>query len=180
MNYLYGDLCANVQPIDYTAEETSTAKVAVDNVKRTIKVDVKPLPMDMILPTTPATNGSYLLKAKVVDGKPTFSWVNEDAPKTYVYFGTSTNSNIAELGDIQSLQNQVATDIKSRIIDVDARSGEYIYYCLPIELGTCQFYDSNIAGELGMFGMRPAYIVDKYYVYRSSYPGLGECKIRIV
>lgn len=179
MDYLYADLCCNVQPVDYVGKESDTAKVDIDNTNRIIKVDVKPLPMNMILPKAPEGNGTYLLKARVVDGAPIFSWVSEDAPKTYIYFGTSTKEAIGELGDIQSLQNQEATDTVDRSIKVYVDMNEYFYYCVPMSLGECAFYDDTISGELGVFGMRPAYIIDKYYVYRSSYPSLGECEITV-
>lgn len=103
-----------------------------------------------------------------------------------VYYGVSSNANIiassTTSSDILALSKTLSTE-KVPEFKVNAGAGEYIYYCLPKDMGTCSF---NVGGFDGGFSLvSEGYFTNEhlytetYYVYRSDNPSLGATTVKV-
>ena len=98
-----------------------------------------------------------------------------------IYYGKSTASTY-DSTLINSLIKQLSNS-KSRTITVNAGAGEYIFYCIPSRLGTCNF---NVGGFDGGFGKVATVnftnsdnYAEKYDIYKSDNANLGNTNITI-
>lgn len=98
-----------------------------------------------------------------------------------IYYGKSTTSTYNN-ALISGLTKQLSNS-KNRTITVNAGAGEYIFYCIPSRLGTCNF---NVGGFDGGFS-KVATInftnsdnyAENYDIYKSDNANLGNTNITI-
>ena len=136
MDYIYGAI--NSGNVDYKGVDTETAKVSVDNDRRTIAVDVLS-ENDSIKATLPKDeSGKYvdgewrMDKVIVTEGKITgIIWTNLAAPGPF-YAGTIKEEDISAEG-IKQLQNYGTAKI-TRTITVEQDKNSFVY-AYPKELG---------------------------------------------
>ena len=136
MDYIYGAI--NSGNVDYKGVDTETAKVSVDNDRRTIAVDVLS-ENDSIKATLPKDeSGKYvdgewrMDKVIVTEGKITeIIWTNLAAPGPF-YAGTIKEKDISAEG-IKQLKNYGTAKI-TRTITVEQDKNCFVY-AYPEELG---------------------------------------------
>ena len=136
MDYIYGAI--NSGNVDYKGVDTETAKVSVDNDRRTIAVDVLS-ENDSIKATLPKDeSGKYLDgewcmdKVIVTEGKITeIIWTNLAAPGPF-YAGAIKEEDISAEG-IKQLKNYGTAKI-TRTITVEQDKNSFVY-AYPKELG---------------------------------------------
>ena len=100
-----------------------------------------------------------------------------------VYYGTSSSTTYNQ-SLIKSLTKELSNSHKTSF-NVNAGAGQYIYYCVPDDFRTPDFYFNELqfAGGITQVATGVNYTVGsttlKYTIYRSDYPNLGSNKIRI-
>lgn len=75
------------------------------------------------------------------------------------------------------------TSTRVRSITVNATDGQYVWYCLPIRLGSCKFTVGGFEGGFDLvattdFTNASGY-TESYYVYRSTNAGLGNTTVGV-
>ena len=92
-----------------------------------------------------------------------------------IYYGVSSNVNYS--AGLIGLFPKTLSNSKSRTINVNAATGQYIYYCLPSRLGVPTF---NVGGFEGGFSLvstvnftNPSGYTEKYDIYKGTNSGLG-------
>lgn len=82
---------------------------------------------------------------------------------------------------VMGLSNKTLTNSRSRTINVNAASGQHIWYAVPTRLGACTF---TVGGFAGGFSSRETVSVtnnsgytENYYVYKSDNTGLGSTSV---
>lgn len=98
-----------------------------------------------------------------------------------VYYGKSSSTTY-DSNFINSL-TKVLSDSKDRTITVNAGIGEYIYYCLPVRLGTPQFIVNGFYGGFNKvdtisFTNSSGY-TENYNIYKSTNANLGNTSITV-
>ena len=94
-----------------------------------------------------------------------------------IYYGAASS-----ISSVTSLSKVLSND-KTRIITVNAGSGEHIIYAIPARLGTVAFYVSGFEGgfdapEEQMLTNESGY-VEKYLVYKSTHTSLGATVVEV-
>ena len=100
-----------------------------------------------------------------------------------VYYGTAEIPDEFNSSFIRSLQNSLLTDTCERTISVSAEDDEYVWYCLPADLGECEF---SVRGFIGGFELVDTieftnsygYTTD-YHIYRSDNSGLENLTVEV-
>lgn len=97
-----------------------------------------------------------------------------------VYYGVSAAPDTIDSAFILGLTKEL-TSTRARSVTVDATDGLYIWYCLPVRLGTCAFTVGGFEGGFDLvdtidFTNVSGYS-ESYYVYRSSNASLGSTKV---
>ena len=129
-------------------------------------------------------NKKFTLSA--TDGKKT---VTKDAAINFyngVYYGVSEAPAAYDSQFIIALGNsgkKVLRGSKLTSFTVTAGEGEYIYYCLPVSMGTCSFKVGGFDGGFDLVATL-AYTnehghTEQYYIYRSTNSGLGETAVEV-
>lgn len=72
MDYLYGRLNKLVQKVEYTGNSSSTIDIDVNNINRSVGATLRYTPINTL--ETPAEDGTYVLKATVINGEPHIEW----------------------------------------------------------------------------------------------------------
>lgn len=97
-----------------------------------------------------------------------------------VFYGASAAGTV-DSAFVSGLSSKILTGSRSRTITVAAGSGEYIWYCVPVRLGTCSFkvrgFDGGFEDAETVSVTNSSGYTENYYVYRSSNSGLGEISI---
>ena len=100
-----------------------------------------------------------------------------------VFYGTAIEPEEYNSSFIQSLQNSLLTDTHERTIEVSAEDGEYIWYCVPAELGECTF---SVHGFVGGFLLVDTIAftnsyghMANYRIYRSDNAGLKNLTVEV-
>lgn len=170
MDYIYGAI--NSGNVDYKGVDTETAKVSVDNDRRTIAVDVLS-ENDSIKATLPKDeSGKYLDgewrmdKVIVTEGKITeIIWTDLAAPGPF-YAGAIKEEDISAEG-IKQLENYGTAKI-TRTITVVQDKNSFVY-AYPKELGelTSIMHQGFYVLKLGEAVKRTVVDIDgiAYYVY---------------
>lgn len=170
MDYIYGAI--NSGNVDYKGVDTETAKVSVDNDRRTIAVDVLS-ENDSIKATLPKDeSGKYLDgewrmdKVIVTEGKITeIIWTNLAAPGPF--YAGATKDLSAE--GIKQLKNYGTAKITRTITVVQDKN--YFVYAYPEELGELTSIMSEGFDVLKLGGVERI-VVDidgiDYYVYHTG------------
>ena len=98
-----------------------------------------------------------------------------------IYYGVSSNVNYNS--SLIGLFAKTLSNSKERTINVNATSGQYIYYCLPSRLGVPTF---NVGGFEGGFSLvatvnftNASGYTEKYDIYKSTNSGLGVTTVAI-
>lgn len=98
-----------------------------------------------------------------------------------IYYGKSTTTTY-DSALINSLTKQLSNS-KNRTITVNAGAGEYIFYCIPSRLGTCNF---NVGGFDGGFDKVKTIkftnsdnYAENYDIYKSKNANLGNTSVTI-
>ena len=112
----------------------------------------------------------------VVSGNTSIKFVNG------VYFGATSEPSIYNSNFILSLTKQLSEG-KISSFSVTSGVGQYIYYCLPVSMGTCSF---NVGGFDGGFTLVDTIsftnqynYTEDYYIYRSDNTNLGAKTIKV-
>lgn len=103
-----------------------------------------------------------------------------------VYCGASAIPEAYNSAFIIALGNsgkKVLRGSKLTSFTVTAGEGEYIYYCLPVSMGTCSFKVGGFDGGFDLVATL-AYTnehghTEQYYIYRSTNAGLGETAVEV-
>ena len=95
-----------------------------------------------------------------------------------IYYGVAAN-----LSSVTSL-TKVLSNNKARTITVDAGAGQYIIYAYPVRLGSnVEFWVENFEGgfedPVEQNLTNESGYTEKYYIYRSTNPNLGETTVEI-
>lgn len=98
-----------------------------------------------------------------------------------VYYGAAGLPDTIDDNFVLSLEFKELSDTRERIITVTSDTNQYIWYILPVRLGTCSFAVDGFAGGFDLidtidFTNRFGYI-EPYYIYRTNQTGLGETKV---
>ena len=169
MDYIYGAI--NSGNVDYKGVDTETAKVSVDNDRRTIAVDVLS-ENDSIKATLPKDeSGKYfdgewrMDKVIVTEGKITeIIWTNLAAPGPF-YAGAIKEEDISAEG-IKQLKNYGTAKI-TRTIKVEQNKNCFVY-AYPKELGELTSIINGGLDALKLGGVKRIDVnIDgiAYYVY---------------
>lgn len=98
--------------------------------------------------------------------------------------GTVNSEFLLGLANTELSEDKERTINANGAVEVNAGSGQYIWYAVPKRLGICEFFVGGFNG-----GFEPAQTVsvtnaseytEDYYVYRSTNPGLGSPEIVVV
>lgn len=99
-----------------------------------------------------------------------------------VYYGVSAEPETYDSAFILSLTKKLSSG-KVSPIDVTSGAGQYIYYCVPVSMGTCSF---NVGGFDGGFILIATVnftnskdYTTSYYIYRSDNSNLGTKTVTI-
>lgn len=125
--------------------------------------------------TPVTTNMTYMLN--VTDGHTNASKSVSVSFANQIYYGSAAN-----LSSVTSL-SKVLSNNPARTITVDAGSGEYIVYAIPERLGDVVFFVGGFEGGFEdpveqMLTNASGY-QERYKVYRSTNPNLGETTVEI-
>jgi hypothetical protein len=99
---------------------------------------------------------------------------NDLAPTPAVFYGVATQPTEFNAAFITSLTG--ANVNKNQTINVNAGTGEFIYYCYPVVLGQSNFTSNGFTGGMGIVAVATLDTstgTQQYYVYQSTNPGLG-------
>lgn len=99
-----------------------------------------------------------------------------------VYYGVKaapgTYDSVFILGLTKELRSSKLTSI-----NVNAGSGQYIYYCVPTRFGTCSFTVGGFSGGFSLVDTiaftNASGHTENYYIYKSDNAGLGSTKVTI-
>lgn len=93
------------------------------------------------------------------------------------YWGTALSTPNINRTFILSLGNSVLTTTKARTINVNASTGEYIYYAIPSRFGACTFTVGGFLGGINKISTfsftNSSGYAENYDVYRSDNANLG-------
>lgn len=104
-----------------------------------------------------------------------------------VYYGVSNLTTVTDAnGVLASFRDSLTKNLRSGKLtsfSVNAGEGEYIYYLLPTQMGTCSF---NVGGFDGGFNLiattnlkNASGYTEEYYIYRSENVGLGQTTVNV-
>lgn len=100
-----------------------------------------------------------------------------------VFYGTAVEPDELSSSFIRSLQNSLLTDTYKRTIEVSAEDDEYVWYCVPAELGECAF---SVRGFVGGFSLVDTIAFTNSYghtanyrIYRSDNTGLKNLTVEV-
>lgn len=98
-----------------------------------------------------------------------------------VYYGVGNVPHV-DSDFIKELSKDLRANKKPEFT-VEAGSNQYIYYCLPVRMGTCSF---TVGGFTGGFTLvdtipftNPSGYEEEYYIYKSDNAGLGETTVYV-
>lgn len=101
-----------------------------------------------------------------------------------VYYGVATEPSVYDSAFILGLM--VKPELRSNktpSFSVDAGDGQYVYYCLPTEMGTCSFSVNGFDGGFSLIATTNLKNVsgytEEYYIYRSDNVGLGQTTVLV-
>lgn len=115
------------------------------------------------------------------------------AEKTsYVYFynrvcyGVAAQPDAVDSAFVMSLPTKTLSGSKTNNkIAYSAGEGQYLWYCVPVRLGTCSFTDIETGLGAGLSLVATIKVTnasnfeEDYYVYRSDYAGLGSVNVKV-
>ena len=130
----------------------------------------------------PLTPGSKVITLNASAG-------SESSTKTITYnfynnifYGISILSTLTE-ATVESLANKILSNTKNRSITLTALTEDYLYYALPVRLGTVSFnvggFDGGFESPITVSITNPSGFTEDYYVYRSTNKNLGTTTINI-
>lgn len=100
-----------------------------------------------------------------------------------VYYGTAAIPGSVNSAFILGLANKELTGTKARTITVNAGSGEYIWYAVPVSYGTCSFnvggFDGGFEAPVTVSHTNASGYTENYYVYRSTNAALGSTTVKV-
>ncbi|MBQ3489619.1 MAG: BppU family phage baseplate upper protein [Clostridia bacterium] len=99
-----------------------------------------------------------------------------------VYYGKAAAKEAYDSALILSLTKNLRSN-KLPSFTVTAGEGEYIYYCLPVSMGECQFAVGGFSGGFSLaatvsFTNAHGY-TESYRIYRSDYMSLGKTTVTV-
>jgi hypothetical protein len=99
-----------------------------------------------------------------------------------VYYGVAEAQDTYDSEFVRGLTKNLRSS-KLSSITVTAGAGEYIYYCLPVRMGTCTF---KVGGFEGGFELVNTFLftnasgyTENYYIYKSVNANLGKTTVNI-
>lgn len=100
-----------------------------------------------------------------------------------VYYGSAAIPSTINSYFISHLNGKVLSESKARTVTVNASSGQYIWYAVPVRLGTCSFnvggFDGGFETPLTVAVTNQYDYTEDYYVYRSTNPSLGNTTVKV-
>ena len=113
---------------------------------------------------------------------------NSDSETAYVYvlnriyYGASAKQSSYTSAWVRTLTGTLS-DAKGRNFNVNAGSGQYIYYAVPERLGTCSFKIGGFAGGFELVGRyqfeNNKGFKESYYLYKTVEENLGDCFVEV-
>ena len=99
-----------------------------------------------------------------------------------VYYGVASEPVTYDSSFVLGLQKELS-DSKISYFNVNAGDKQYIYYALPVRMGTCTFKVGIFEGGFRLidtisFTNSQGY-TESYYIYRSDYDGLGVTSVQV-
>lgn len=99
-----------------------------------------------------------------------------------IYYGVAEEPAQYDSAFILGLTKKLQ-DYKVTSISVNSGEGEYIYYCLPVRLGTCQFTLGQFPGGFELvssidFTNAKGY-TEKYNIYKSDWDWYGQVTVKV-
>lgn len=126
------------------------------------------------------SNTSYTLKGTSITGSTASKTLSVNFYNG-IYWGASSSSTYND--DFILKLTKTISNSKARTITVNAGTGEYIYYCLPARLGTPTFKVGGFEGGFELvktLSFTNSYkYIEKYNIYKSDNPNLGNTTINI-
>lgn len=126
MDYIYSSLNKELAMAEYTGGETETAIVVINNIDRSITVDVKKLSPSMLDVIQPTSANKYILQETVSEGNPpTYEWVlmdsyNEEIQSQIQALQNNLNEEINNREQSESIINNSITGIQSNISELSS------------------------------------------------------------
>ena len=110
-----------------------------------------------------------------------------DSKTTSIYFYNGVYYGVGNVPHVDSdVIKELSKDLRANkkpSFTVEAGSNQYIYYCLPVRMGTCSF---TVGGFTGGFTLvdtipftNPSGYEEEYYIYKSDNAGLGETTVYV-
>lgn len=100
-----------------------------------------------------------------------------------IYYGAAAAPEAYGSDFIQGLAYSTLRNSKLSSFNADAGEGEYLYYCLPVRLGTCVFSFGANEGGVSLVGTvlfeNESGYSEEYYIYRSDESGLGNTTLGV-
>jgi len=101
-----------------------------------------------------------------------------------VYYGAAEEPTEYDRDFILSLSGKTLSRTKVSPVNITTGSGQYMYYCLPVSMGTCTFTVGGFVG--GFTKVKENFMFENQYnhkelydIYRSDYPNLGLQKVLV-
>lgn len=164
--------------LTWSLSEEAKAQV-LDGV--TLETDVRSKIIEGVTMSAPGTK-SWVLEVvgefdEEVSGSASVTFANG------IYYGAAAAPEAYDSDFIQGLAGCVLRNSKLSAFTVTADGDAYIYYCLPVRLGTCVFsYGANEGGvtlvDTVAFTNASGY-EENYYIYRSDESGLGNTTLGV-
>ena len=126
MDYIYSSLNKELAMAEYTGGETDTAIVVINNIDRSITVDVKKLSPSILDVTQPTSANKYILQETISEGnEPTYEWVvidsyNEEIQSQIQALQNNLNEEINNREQSESIINNSITGIQSNISELSS------------------------------------------------------------
>lgn len=185
-----GNTVTTRSPIELGSTVTSVVLTWVTNkTPTTLKLDG--VSMNANLTTHTYTNlnltNSKTYKIVVTDEKNTS--VEKSTTLTFcnrVCYGVAEVPDVIDSNFVMGLSTKnLATSKTNNGISYNAGAGQYLWYCVPVRLGTCSFTDvetglgAGLALAATVSVTNASGFTEDYYVYKSDYAGLGSLTVKV-
>lgn len=101
-----------------------------------------------------------------------------------IYYGAKENPEAYDSDFIMSLSNKPLSSSKISSFSVTSEKSQYVYYCLPVNMGHCSFNVGGFDGGVNLVATvaltNPFDYTEDYYVYRSDNANLGTKTFKVV
>lgn len=136
---------------------------------------------------TYTSNKTWTLRATEKTGKPGGTPATATATATLsflyrIWYGTATEPELYTGDFVKTFNKNSLQNSRGMTFDVNAGDGEYIYYCLPANMGECTFTVGVLSGGFSKVASVPysnGDTITDYNIYRSNNPNLGAQTVKV-